>query len=58
MVREKRDNDKINGIILKISELGTRQMDNRVVHFLKAKDVLTVEQKKTLFHAILMMPAY
>jgi hypothetical protein len=58
MARDKRDNEKINGIILKISELGTRQMDNRVVHFLKAKDVLTIEQRKTLFHAILMMPAY
>jgi hypothetical protein len=30
-------------------------MDNRVVHFLKAKDVLTVPQKKALLHIISMM---
>jgi hypothetical protein len=58
MVQEQRDSDKINKIILKITELGTEQLDNRVVHFLKAKDILTLDQKKKLFHAVLMMPNY
>jgi hypothetical protein len=58
MVQEQRENDKINKIVLKITELGTEQLDNRVVHFLKAKDILTLDQKKKLFHAVLMMPNY
>ena len=55
MFKEKRDSDKINKILLTITDLGTRLMDNRVVHFLKAKDVLTIQQKKALLHIISMM---
>jgi len=29
-----------------------------VVHFIKAKDILTAEQKQKLFQAMLMMPGY
>ncbi len=56
MVKQPCDNEKINKTILKITELGTKQMDNRVVHFLKAKDILTVDQKKKLLKTMLMMP--
>ncbi len=55
MFKDKRDSDKINKIILTITDLGTQLLDNRVVHFLKAKDVLTVPQKKALLHSFSMM---
>jgi Spy/CpxP family protein refolding chaperone len=55
MLKDKRDSDKINNIVLTIIDLGTQLMNNRVVHFLKAKDVLTVPQKKALLHIISMM---
>lgn len=55
MLKDKRDSDKINNIVLTIIDLGTQLMDNRVVHFLKAKDVLTVPQKKKLLHSISML---
>jgi hypothetical protein len=55
LFKDERDSDKINNIVLTITDLGTQLMDNRVVHFLKAKDVLTVPQKKALLHIISMM---
>ena len=55
MFEEKRDSAKINNIVLNITDLGTQLMDNRVVHFLEAKDVLTIQQKKALLHIISMM---
>lgn len=58
MIKDTCDNEKINKSILKISEFGTKQLDNRVVHFIKAKDILTAEQKRKLFQAMLMMPGY
>ncbi len=54
MFKDKRDSEKINKIVLTITDLGTELMDNRVVHFLKAKDVLTVPQKKALLHILMM----
>lgn len=53
--KDERDSDKIDKIVLTITDLGTQLMDNRVVHFLKTKDVLTVAQKKTLLHAFSMI---
>lgn len=53
--KDERNNDKINKIVFAITNLGTKLMDNRVVHFLKAKDVLTAAQKKALPHSFLMM---
>ena len=50
-----RDPDKINKIVLTITGLGNQLMDNRVRHFLKAKDVLTVYQKKVILHSLSMM---
>jgi len=55
LFKNERDSDKINNIVLTITDLGTQLMDNRVVHFLKAKDVLTIAQKKALLHIISMM---
>lgn len=52
---EVRDPQKINKIMVAIIDLGTRRLENRVNHILKAKDVLTVEQKKELLHNLLMM---
>ncbi len=50
-----RNPQKINTIIMTIVDLGTKLIDNQVNHFLKSKDVLTVEQKKELLHMMLMM---
>jgi len=36
--------------------LGSKQMTNRVDHFIKAKDLLNKVQKGKLFQAMLMMP--
>jgi hypothetical protein len=55
MIEDKRDSDKIDKIVLTITDLGAQLMDNRVVHFLKTKDVLTVAQKKTVLHAFSMI---
>ena len=55
LFKDERDSDKINNIVLTITDLGTQLFDNRVVHFLKAKDVLTIKQKKALLHIISMM---
>lgn len=50
-----RNPEKINKTVLTITDLGNQLMDNRVKHFLKAKDVLTVYQKKALLHSLSMM---
>ncbi len=55
MLKDERDSDKINRTVLAITDLGTQLMDNRVVHFLKAKDVLSMGQKKALLHIISLM---
>jgi hypothetical protein len=55
LFKDERDSDKIDKIVLTIIDLGTQLMDNRVVHFLKTKDVLTVAQKKTVLHAFSMI---
>jgi hypothetical protein len=58
MIKQACDNEKINKMILKITELGSKQLDNRVVHFIKAKDILTLDQKKKLIQAMFMAPGY
>ena len=42
------DPQSIDKIILKITDLGTKLLENRVNGFLKSKDVLTVPQRKML----------
>ncbi len=56
MVKMPCDNEIVNKTVLKITVLGSKQMTNRVVHFIKAKDMLTIDQKDKLFQAMLMMP--
>jgi len=51
---EERDPENINKIISKLVDLGTQLLENKVDHFLKAKDVLTVSQKQRLLHAMMM----
>lgn len=48
------DSPKIDKFVLKLVDLGTKLLDNRVKYFLKSKDVLTAAQKKRLIHAIMM----
>ncbi|MEE8480835.1 MAG: hypothetical protein V3T59_06300 [Desulfobacterales bacterium] len=49
---------KINKIITDITSINTEIINNRVNHTLKAKYVLSVEQKKELLHMMLMMLGY
>ena len=48
------DPKSIDKIILKITDLGTKLLENRVNGFLKSKDVLTVPQKKMLIQTFMM----
>ena len=48
------DPKSIDKLILKITELGTKLLENRVNGFLKSKDVLTVPQKKMLIQTFMM----
>lgn len=54
LAKDERDVQEINKIVMDITDLATKIIDNRVDHFLKAKDVLTVSQKKRLLHLILI----
>jgi Spy/CpxP family protein refolding chaperone len=58
ILAEVRDTKKINKIIMDITGINTEIINNRVNHTLKAKDVLTVDQKKELLHMLLMMSGY
>ena len=49
------DPKKVNKLITAIADIGTKIVDNKVAHILRAKDVLTVEQKMALFHMMLLM---
>jgi hypothetical protein len=55
LLSPKRDPKKVNRYITGIADVGTKMIDNKVAHILKAKDVLTVEQKMALFHMMLMV---
>ena len=48
------DPKSIDKIILKITDLGTKLLENRVNGFLKSKDVLTVPQRKMLIQTFMM----
>jgi len=56
LVKDDVDSQNVNRIIMDITELGTRIIDNDIDHFLKAKDVLTTNQKQKLLHLIMMSP--
>ena len=55
ILSDERNPQEVNKIILAITDIGTKLIDNRVNYILKAKDVLTLEQKKELFHMMLLM---
>ena len=55
ILSDERNPQKVNKIILAITNIGTKLIDNRVSYILKTKDVLTLEQKKELFHMMLLM---
>ena len=54
LLSPKRDPKRVNRLITSIVDTGTKIIENKVNHILKAKDVLTLEQKMTLFHMMLM----
>ena len=54
LLKDERAPERVNKIILKLTDNGTALLDNKVNHFLQAKDVLTVAQKKKLLHAMMM----
>ena len=56
--KDKVDDKKVNRIILSLTDLGVEMLNNRVEHRLKAKDVLTVAQKKKLLHALFMASGF
>ena len=45
----------VSKIITDITEIGAKLIDNRVNYILKAKYVLTLDQKKQLLQMMLMM---
>lgn len=46
ITKDQPDSDKVNTLVMGIADSAVKMLDNHVEHFLKAKDVLTVEQKK------------
>ena len=56
--KDKVNDQKVNNIILSLTDLGVDLLNNRVEHRLKAKDVLTLEQKRRLLHALFMASGF
>jgi hypothetical protein len=52
------DDRKVNQAVLGLTEQGIAQLNNQVDHRLKAKDVLTVAQKKQLLHALFIASGF
>lgn len=50
----KYDPEKVNEIITDITDLATEQLDDLTEHFLRTKDILTVEQKRQVMHMLMM----
>ncbi|MHC4151199.1 MAG: hypothetical protein ACYSSP_03775 [Planctomycetota bacterium] len=48
------DSEKVNEIVLDITNLAVDLLDNQIESFLKVKDVLTVDQKKQVLNMLLM----
>jgi len=55
LLSPKRNPQKVNRLIKSMADIGTKMIDNKVDHILKAKDVLNLEQKMALFHMMLMV---
>jgi len=58
LIKDAVDDKKVNKIILSLTDLGLDLLNNRVEHRLKAKDVLTVVQKKKLLHAMFIASGF
>jgi len=56
--KDKVNDQKVNNIILSLTDLGVDLLKNRVDQRLKAKDVLTLEQKKKLLHALFIASGF
>jgi Spy/CpxP family protein refolding chaperone len=56
LAADARDFKKINELILEITDLEIKVMDNKVDFFLKFKGVLTAAQKKKLLHVMMANP--
>lgn len=48
------DPKRVNKIVLDLTNLATQQLQNLTTHFLKTKDVLTLEQKRQVSHLLMM----
>jgi Spy/CpxP family protein refolding chaperone len=55
LLSPKRDPQNVNKLITAIADIGTKIIDNKVTQILRAKDVLTVEQKMALLHMMMLM---
>ena len=44
--------EKVDSLIMKLADLAGQAIDNRVSYFLKAKDTLTLEQKRFMAHML------
>jgi len=55
LLSPKRNPKTVNKHITAIVDIGTKIVDNKVAHILRAKDVLSVEQKMALLHMMLLM---
>jgi len=54
LINEEVNHEKVDKLLLEITDLGTKLIDNKVKYKLKSKDVLTTLQKKKLLHMILL----
>lgn len=55
LLSPERDPKKVNKLITAIADIGAKIVENKVSHILRAKDVLTVEQKMALFHMMVIV---
>jgi len=55
LLSPKRNPKTVNRHITAIADIGTKIVDNKVAHILRAKDVLTVEQKMAMLHMMLLL---
>ena len=52
------DDKKVNRLVLSLTDQGIALLENRINHRLKAKDVLTVAQKKELLHLLFITAGF
>lgn len=55
LLKDEVNSDNVDKILLALSDLGTKLIDNRVKYQLKSKDVLTAEQKQKMLHSMMLM---